>query len=275
MYSTTTIVKNSHFNGRYFGTHQRLDLAARQLLGRAAPEMGNFSFPTGKEIIHFEGTRGPDGLKRKSPGEDEPSHMWSDDPDGKGVRRIIEDYRFNLVSAIKKQDSERTAREAAWMAHMITDGMTPAHHFPLGEEKKQLMTGEDMLKVFGEPVKGLVHGRNWRETCKNNWKYWGLSGSMKQHVSYEYGVLILAASMPIRNLVPKIDAEQFFQQDFWKTYLEAVDEMLEQHYYEDFTTKGWTVGLVRRTREQLLPQIVKMIALGWYSAIKEAQNAQK
>ena len=54
-------------------------------------------FPTGKEIIYFEGTRGPDGLKRKSPGEDEPSHMWSDSPNGAGVRKLIKDYRPELL----------------------------------------------------------------------------------------------------------------------------------------------------------------------------------
>lgn len=261
-------MKNSRFNGRYIGTHQRIDLAARHVLARAMA--GDQYFPTGKEIIYFEGTRGPDGLKRKSPGEDEPSHMWSDSPDGQDIKQLIVDYRHNLISALRAQDREKTAREAAWMAHMITDGLTPAHHYPLGEEKERLMTSDEMMTVFGAPLKGLMHGRNWRETCKNNWQYWGLSGSMAQHVSYEYGVLLLTATTPIRKLVPKVDMHKFRELDFQEEYAQAVEKMKSMKNYEEFLEKGWTVGLVYKTRDELLPMIIEMVALGWYSALKES-----
>lgn len=270
MYSTTTLVKNSRFNGRYIGTHQRIDLAARHVLAKAISE--DRYFPTGKEIIYFEGTRGPDGLKRKSPGEDEPSHMWSDSPNGAGVRKLIKDYRHNLVTALKTHDHEKAAREAAWMAHMVTDGLTPAHHYPLGEEKKRLMTGDEMMTVFGAPMKGLMKGRNWRETWKNNWQYWGFSGSMSQHVSYEYGVLMLVASIPIKKLIPKINIEKFRQSDFKEEYLQAVEKMQKMQIYEDFVAKGWTVGLAYETRDELLPMIIEMVALGWYAALEEAEQ---
>lgn len=270
MYSTTTLVKNSRFNGRYIGTHQRIDLAARHVLAKAISE--DQYFPTGKEIIYFEGTRGPDGLKRKSPGEDEPSHMWSDSPNGAGVRKLIKDYRHNLVTALKAHDHEKAAREAAWMAHMVTDGLTPAHHYPLGEEKKRLMTGDEMMTVFGAPMKGLMKGRNWRETWKNNWQYWGFSGSMSQHVLYEYGVLMLVASIPIRKLIPKINIEKFRQSDFKEEYLQAVEKMQKMQIYEDFVAKGWTVGLAYKTRDELLPMIIEMVALGWYVALEEAEQ---
>lgn len=270
MYSTTTLVKNSRFNGRYIGTHQRIDFAARHVLAKAISE-GEY-FPTGKEIIYFEGTRGPDGLKRKSPGEDEPSHMWSDSPNGAGVRKLIKDYRHNLVAALEANDHEKAAREAAWMAHMVTDGLTPAHHYPLGEEKKRLMTGDEMMTVFGAPMKGLMKGRNWRETWKNNWQYWGFSGSMSQHVSYEYGVLMLVASIPIKKLVPKINIEKFRQSDFKEEFLQAVEKMQKMQIYEDFVAKGWTVGLVTKTRDELLPMIIEMVALGWFAAMAEAKQ---
>lgn len=261
-------MKNSRFNGRYIGTHQRIDLAARHVLARAITD--EQYFPTGKEIIYFEGTRGPDGLKRKSPGEDEPSHMWSDSPNGEGVKKLIADYRHNLVKALEAQDHEKTAREAAWMAHMVTDGLTPAHHYPLGEEKKRLMTSDEMVTVFGAPLKGLMHGQNWRETWKNNWKYWGLSGGMSQHVSYEYGVLLLTATISIKKLIPKIDVDKFRKLDFQEEYSQAVEKMKSMKTYEDFIEKGWTVGLVYKTRDELLPMIIELVALGWYSALMEA-----
>lgn len=272
MYSTTTLIKNSRLSGRYIGTHQRIDLAARHVLARALAS--SMDFPTGKEIIYFEGTRGPDGLKRKSPGEDEPSHMWTDSPDGADIKKLISNYRHNLVVALRADDHEKTAREAAWMAHMVTDGLTPAHHYPLGEEKKRLMTNDEMMTVFGAPMKGLMRGRNWRETWKNNWKYWGPSGSMAQHVSYEYGVLMLAAMIPIRKMTPKVDIAKFREQDFDEEFLHAVEKMKSLHIYEDFIKKGWTVNLVYKTRDQLLPMIIEMVALGWYSAYREAKNGE-
>lgn len=125
MYSTTTIVKNSKFSGRIVGTHQQLDLAARKILGKALPR-GKY-FPSGKEIIYFEGTRGPDGLKRKSPGVDEPSHMLLDGDshpaevsghenlDERSVLTMIMDHRWNLVRALReKTASERPSRRLGW-----------------------------------------------------------------------------------------------------------------------------------------------------------------
>lgn len=134
------------------------------------------------------------------------------------------------------------------------------------------MTGDEMMTVFGAPMKGLMKGRNWRETWKNNWQYWGFSGSMSQHVSYEYGVLMLVASIPIRKLIPKINIEKFRQSDFKEEYLQAVEKMQKMQIYEDFVAKGWTVGLAYKTRDELLPMIIEMVALGWYVALEEAEQ---
>ena len=74
MYSTTTLAKNSKLTGKLVGTHQQLDQAARKLLAKHLPR-GRY-FPNIKEIRHFSGALGPDGLKRKSPDDDDPSHMF-------------------------------------------------------------------------------------------------------------------------------------------------------------------------------------------------------
>ena len=34
------------------------------------------------------------------------------------------------------------------MAHMITDGTTPAHHYPLSKVQDELMTDKEMMRVF-------------------------------------------------------------------------------------------------------------------------------
>ena len=69
MYSTVGLLKYAKGSGgKLVGTHQKLDKAARRTLANFL-KRGAF-FPSSKEILHFEGSRGPDGLKRKSPGMD-------------------------------------------------------------------------------------------------------------------------------------------------------------------------------------------------------------
>ena len=96
MYSTTTLAKNSKFNGKLVGTHQLLDKAARKLLAKHLPR-GKF-FPASQDILQFEGARGPDGLKRKSPDQDDPSHMFGENNGADLIQQIM-DHRYNLVQA--------------------------------------------------------------------------------------------------------------------------------------------------------------------------------
>lgn len=346
MYSTTTLIKNSRFSGKIIGTHQQLNQEARRALSDYLPR-GTF-FPSSKTIIHFEGSRGPDGLKRKSPGNDEPSHMMlltpgqileivasvsteisptsatgihpeSSDPakntpqtnvdtpkshaksqpssygpssktpsrtppdaskppksdDSRSVPEMIVDHRWNLVQALRRHDATRAAFEAAWMAHMIVDGLTPAHHFPLSDVKDQLMTSEEMMHIFGQPVKGVIRGRSLMETVRNNWLYWGAKGFMSQHVAYEYGVAMIAATLPHRTMASRIDPQNLFESDFWQTYCNSVKLIQQYKMYERFCQEGWTTELAYDTKNILLPEIVKNIAAGWYSAIQEAYDLPK
>lgn len=296
MFSTTAIAKESKFSGKIVGTHQRLDQAARRSLSRLLPR-GKY-FPSSKEIVHFEGIRGPDGLKRKSPGVDEPSHMLvaedfadaakskasrerlskaspaseagHENLDERSVMTMILDHRWNLVKALKDDNHVRAAFEAAWMAHMITDGLTPAHHFPLAAVKDELMADKDFMKVFGQPIKGIMHGRNTMETLRNNWLYWGAGGHMSKHIAYEYGVLTITAAKPPRVLAVEIKPEDLEQLDLEKVFREAYDKVRGLKMYDRFLTDGWTTELALETLNKLLPEIVRLITLGWYSAIAEA-----
>lgn len=54
------------------------------------------------EILHFEGNNGPDGIKRKSPSQDEPWHFI--DPTRADDRELIDmilDHHHNLVDALR------------------------------------------------------------------------------------------------------------------------------------------------------------------------------
>lgn len=287
MFSTTTLVKSSKFSGKIVGTHQRLDQAARKSLTREILQ-GRF-FPSSKEIIHFEGTRGPDGLKRKSPGVDEPSHMLVSDPerlekpsaesgheslDTRSVIELINDHHWNLVRALKKNDPVRAAFEAAWMAHMVTDGLTPAHHFPLSSVKEELMTDKEMMRIFGQPIKGVIHGRNMLETMRNNWLYWGAGGHMSKHIAYEYGVLMITAALPRKVLETELDPTVLVGREFEEVFRESLEKVQNMEIYDRFLRDGWTTELAVETKEVLLPEIVKIVALGWYSAAAEAYGLE-
>lgn len=283
MFSTTTIIKNSKLSGRVMGTHQRLDQSARRALTRSLLK-GNY-FPTSKEILHFEGMRGPDGLKRKSPGIDEPSHMLIQDStsenlnhnasDARSIEELINDHYWNLVQALKSHNSVRAAFEAAWLAHMITDGLTPAHHFPLSQVQDELMTDKEMMKFFGQPIKGIMHGRNTLETMRNNWLYWGAGGHMTKHIAYEYGVLMITAAMPPRALDTNLAFEDLQSLNIIDIFQKSLNEVQQHKIYTRFINDGWTTELARETKEFLLPEIVNAISLSWYTAAAEAYGLKK
>ncbi len=309
MFSTIALAKNSKFTGKIVGTHQRLDQAARRSLGQVLPK--SKYFPSSKDIIHFEGSRGPDGLKRKSPGIDEPSHMLVEDRptqtsasstssslpaaaasaqptreiasaspaavdhsqlDARSVLEMIIDHHWNLVRALRRKDHIRAAFEAAWMAHMLTDGLTPAHHFPLSEVKDELMTDKEFVKLFGEPLKGVMHGRNMLETLRNNWLYWGAGGHMSKHIAYEYGVLMIAAALPPKSLTMSLSTQDLQELDTEQMFLAALERVRQLHIYDRFLESGWTTELAAETKDVLLPEIVRTITLGWYSAAAEAYH---
>lgn len=289
MYSTTSITKSSKLSGKIVGTHQRLDQVARRLLSTHLPK--NRYFPSSKEIIHFEGTRGPDGLKRKSPGVDEPTHMLVTDDtalettedswpaatdhstlDTRSVEQMITDHHWNLVQALRQSNHVRAAFEAAWMAHMITDGLTPAHHFPLTDVQEELMTDKEFVKVFGQPIKGIIHGRNMLETARNNWLYWGAGGHMSKHIAYEYGVAMIVAALPIRAFRVQLSAEDLAQTDVTQMFDRALERVQGLEMYDRFLKNGWTTDLAIETRDVLIPEIVRAIALGWYLAVSEAYH---
>lgn len=283
MFSTTTIIKNSKLSGRVMGTHQRLDQSARRALTRSLLK-GNY-FPTSKEILHFEGMRGPDGLKRKSPGIDEPSHMLIQDStsenlghnvsDTRSIKELINDHYWNLVQALKSHNAVRAAFEAAWLAHMITDGLTPAHHFPLSQVQDELMTDKEMMKFFGQPIKGIMHGRSTLETMRNNWLYWGAGGHMTKHIAYEYGVLMITAAMPPRALDTNLAFEDLQSLNIIDIFQKSLNEVQQHQIYTRFINDGWTTELARETKEFLLPEIVNAIALSWYTAAAEAYELKK
>ena len=275
MYSTLGVNPNSKHSGELIGTHQKLDKSARWLLNKHLP-IAQKKFPSIDEILYFEGIRGPDGLKRKSPGVDEPEHFIQPGKDDGVLIGYIRDHHYNLVEALKSGNKERAAFEAAWMAHAITDGLTPAHHYPYRKVVDELMSDKDYKKLFGVEVKGIMRGNNLTQAARNNWLYWGAGGVMTKHIAFEYGVAYTISQIPMKRLAPKnIKNDEYKNSDYEKVFYTALDRVAALNMYDRFLQKGWNTELIVETREKLIPEIIRAISLAWASAILEANKDGK
>lgn len=266
MYSGTTFRNKS---GHVIGAHQKIDRVARRQLKPVMPATVNF--PTIRQVLHFEGNNGPDGIKRKSPGKDELWHFIDPlDPSKGQLLDIIDDHLHNLTEALVDDNQERAAFEAAWLAHAIVDGLTPAHHYPL-EEKLELLRGEAMDTRVGVKQKLMVSGKTRRESLKNNWQLWGSKGVMTTHFLFELGVATTIAGLKMSYAKPTpeqlVRIEAIGLRD---VFLDSLAKVHHLKMYEQFHKTGWTRQLATVTRRQLAPTIVRTVTLSWYLAAVQA-----
>lgn len=244
------------------GVHQRFDTVAYRIV---ESYFAASTFPSLAQIIHFEGVNGPDGLKVKSPGKNETSHLYNPLTDTGPVPEYIEQHYKGLVAALKQHDMVRAAFEAAWMAHYICDGMTPAHHFPLDEhlEKHELVKtpkGRYRLRQPGEPA---------RATVKKSWAVWGGKGLLTTHFNFEMGVAAALIGQRIRvrlDVAKLVEARQMGITEFFK---QEARDIAELQMYERFYDKGWNTELARQVKVKLAPQTVQLIAIAWLLAYLE------
>lgn len=271
MYSGSTFRTKS---GRLMGVHQKIDRIARRSLVRHVPKA---YFPTLPEILHFEGLNGPDGIKRKSPGRDEPWHYIDPtDPADMTLRGMIQDHCFNLTQALKDANPERAAFEAAWLAHAITDGLTPAHHYPLEEKLEELRDGKGLETRITTKDKLLLPGKNRRNQIRNNWEFWGAKGVMTTHLGFELGVATTIAGQRMTHVQPGEEAFRRVEKEgFMAFFDETLQEIAELNMYDEFSRAGWTRRLARETRDVLIPHIAEVVCLAWYECVIKAGKAAK
>jgi hypothetical protein len=263
MYSGTTFRTKS---GRVMGVHQKIDRVALKHLTDKLPK--RTYFPGITEILHFEGLNGPDGIKRKSPGKDEPWHYIDPfDQNDREIVTMINDHIFNLAKALKEKNRERAAFEAAWMAHAITDGLTPAHHYPLEAKLEELRDGQGLETRTTTKEKLVLPGRTRRHQLRNNWEFWGAKGIMTTHLAFELGVATGIAPLRFEDAHPTAaEYKRIAEEPFSSIYEEILQEVAAMDMYEEFGKLGWTRHLATEARETLLPRIIKAVILGWYKA---------
>lgn len=268
MYSGTTLRTKS---GRVIGAHQRIDrIAKRRLRQLVGPSL---KFPTIKDILYFEGKNGPDGIKSKSPGKDEPWHFI--DPYHEGDHSFfdtINDHIANLGAALRSDNMERAAFEAGWLAHAITDGLTPAHHYPFEEHLEQIR-GEGLHTRSSKKGKVIMPGKTKSQQLKNNWDFWGSKGVMSTHLGFELGV---ATAIPAGKFGDIDISDEMIRQveagDYEAVFRQLLKDVANLHMYEAYMARGWSSRLARQTTTVLIPHIVQAVTLGWYAGICEAKR---
>ena len=240
---TTFVTKGKIKN---IGVHQKLDKLAFKLLPDETKRVLDL-----KRILHFEGIDGPDGLKVKSSGDI--GHLW--DPVAKtGLLPEWIDHHFNnLVKALSKGDSVEIGFQAAWMAHYLTDGMTPAHHTDFKKEENHMIKEGATLKRI-----------------QKKWLYWGYHGLMSSHVLFETGIAMYLMLTKVKSnfdneLVDEINSlgiKEVFQRETLK--------IAELKIYEDFMSNGWNPRLIRVIKNRVLTRIPELISATWEAAYKKS-----
>lgn len=266
MYSGTTLTR---FSGRIIGAHQKIDRVARRHLRKIIPN--DNVFPTIRHILEFEGRKGPDAIKRKSPAREEPWHFYSpfDEHDSKLIE-LIQDHYDLLVKHLKSGNQERAAFEAAWLAHAIVDGLTPAHHYPY-EKKLTELRGEGLETRDTIKRKIVIPGSSRRDKVKNNWKMWGPKGLITTHGLFEIGVATLIAPLTFNETVPtKEDIHNLKRIGIIELFKRSAREIAVLGMYERYYKRGWTPKLAWQVRHKLGPVIVQTVTLAWYSALLDA-----
>ncbi len=267
MYSGTTLTK---YSGRVLGAHQKIDRVARRHLSRIIKD--NTVFPAARSIIHFEGRNGPDGIKIKSPAKDEPWHYYNPfDEKDITLLGLIQSHYDRLVKELREGNRERAAFEAAWLAHALVDGLTPAHHYPYEEKLIELMGGQGIETRTSVLKKNIMPGENPRQRLKNNWQMWGPRGLLLGHGLFELGVATLIKPLTFKEAVPTVQQRRRVEEiGILELFRQASREIAVLGMFTNYSQKGWTPKLAWEVRHKLGPTLVQTVCLAWYAALVEA-----
>lgn len=268
MYSGTTLTR---YSGRVLGAHQKIDRVARRQLNLHIADAK--SFPAIRQILHFEGKNGPDAIKRKSPAKDEPWHYFNPFESGDTqLLDLIDDHHQSLATSLRAGNQERAAFDAAWLAHALVDGLTPAHHFPYEEELMKLRKGRNKASRTTIKEKLVMHGDTHTEKLANNWRMWGTKGLMTTHGSFEWGFSVLIAPMAFTDVTITDEQKALIAQIGLREYfVRTAREVAVMGLFNDYYENGWNMRLAYKVRYKLAPLLVQTIVLAWYSAHMESQ----
>jgi hypothetical protein len=250
--------------------HQKIDRAAyrhlRSVAGNAA------AFPSIARILHFEGRNGPDATKLKRQTAFEQPWHFVDPFDLKDtdLHKQIEQHYSELVQALKNSDEIRAAFEAAWLAHALVDGLTPAHHYPY-EKELEVLRGEARHTRKGLLGRVYVQGDSPRQSWQRSVKLIGPKGLLTNHALFEAGAYTIMLPMRFRRGEPTLQQLRDIRSEGIVPYFQRMAwEVARLKFYTRFMSTGWTPRLSRDVRQHLAPRMSRMVTLAWYSALCDA-----
>jgi len=272
MYAGTTLRRRS---GKIAGVHQKIDRVARYKLNKYIPR--SIKFPEIKSILYFEGNNGPDAIKYSNPASDKPWHFI--DPTKSNDRVLLDimnSHIVNLSNALRISDTIRASFEAAWLAHAVVDGLTPAHHYPLNDKIEELW-GKPRKEIVGnKATKSIIHGSNRRDTISKNWEYYGAGGVMTSHLMFEIGIATAISADKFKFSGPNtFDIGHLKRNGFEIQFMQSLHKINDIKMYEDFVKNGWTRRLMLKIKKILIPEIIKIVSLAWYQAILMSKDTKK
>ncbi|PSO43517.1 hypothetical protein BRC19_00015 [Candidatus Saccharibacteria bacterium QS_5_54_17] len=256
----------------WLGAHQKFNkMAYRQL----APYVHMHWFPPLDRLQHFEGYNGPDGIKVKTiHRHEEPSHFYDPTSQSGPLLDDIENHYQSLAGALSEQNMVRAAFEAAWLAHTVTDGLTPAHHISYEESLNEMYRNGN--HTFRKPRhKVIMQGETKLQTLQQNWQMWGGSGLLSMHIHFELGVAAAVIASNIRGEVKPAKLKTARKQGPAGFFQARARDIHRLHMYERFGQQSWTTELARTVRRRLAPAIVQAIAVEWILAAEEAGVARR
>lgn len=267
MYSGLVLTK---YSGRIMGTHQKIDRVARRHLSEVIVKKDD-RFPYIKNILSFEGKNGPDGIKRKSPSQNEPWHFLNPlAEDNSKFMSLIDTHYEGLVQHLMGDNHEGAAFEAAWLSHAVVDGLTPAHHYPYEEKISEMTGGGNEAR---DSIKGklLFQGETAIDTLKNTYKAYGPGGLMTSHVAFEQGVAILIKPLSMSDARPsQKDLNEVIRLGYRDYFMHKAREVAVYDIFEQFLESGWTSKLSNKVRHKLLPILILTVSMMWYSALVDS-----
>ncbi len=229
------------------GTHQKFDRTAYDLLKK---RIDKDKFPPRSLILKFEGSGGPDGLKFK--GNYNTDHLW--DPVNKigHLPLWIEVNYKNFVQALKDGDMVKASFEAGFMAHYLTDSLTPAHH----------LSHKFVLEEY--------EGKKYRK----RWKVYGHKGLLTSHVAFESGISSAIFFTPITVAFDETLLASI-KKDGIKSVVGHESLAISKHkIYDQYLQKGWSAGLARTVKVTVVKRIPQLIAAAWLAAYDEAYSVK-
>ncbi len=251
----------------FFHGHQKIDRIARRHLTRLSPKVA--AFPTIKEILYFEGQKGPDATKLKKLGVEQPWHFVDPfDMTDTDLDKTIADHHKQLIAALKDGNKERAAFEASWLAHALVDGLTPAHHHPYEAKLAELRDSPDRNDRANLMGRLIVKGGTKRDSFSRSLKLIGPKGLLMTHAAFEGGVFAILMPLRLEKAYPtEADLKRLREVGMGAYFRQTAKEIAVLDLYDKFYENGWTPKLARLVRSELAPALVRCVTLAWYDAL--------